>query len=404
MFGMVASSYRDLELGALTIRLNLARPRFITRPTLTSPPDTPKYCGNQGPSPLPPTRSSSLFNPRRPPRTPLQKAQPFPYLVAHHAVPPSSPRSLSASSAHRSLSRAASPSAAAVAATASTVDVDVGAQPLSFSPDLDMEADQYSSALGAHEEDDEEAFVRGMTGQHHGAPDNGANSYAHADFGQNIDPTLNGHAHAPHAPQNPHHAQSAQLHHEQQRQQHPQHTQHHQDPTAHYADAQMQRHLYGPPGGGYAMHTPSENLSEASPGQFTSVSPAPQHGTQRLAPAFTPQDRSLPSKDVTDETIDDAYVAFILYCNPSVPLDTDTTELRKVFRQPPKSDGKTFNVFHLMELIEKFERKDIKTWTKLAIELGVERTAESSAQKVQQYAVRLKVERPTPVSAVHPEC
>lgn len=99
----------------------------------------------------------------------------------------------------------------------------------------------------------------------------------------------------------------------------------------------------------------------------------------------------MPDKNVSDETLDDAYVAFILYCNPSVSLDIDTTDLRKQFRSPPKSDGKTFNVFTLFKLIEKFESKEVKTWTKLAIELGVERTAESSAQKVQQYAVRLKV-------------
>ena len=99
----------------------------------------------------------------------------------------------------------------------------------------------------------------------------------------------------------------------------------------------------------------------------------------------------MPDRAVTDETLDDAYVAFILYCNPSVPLDCDTTELRKAFRQPPKSDGKTFNIHHLLQLIEKFEEKEIKTWTKLAIQLGVERTADQSAQKVQQYAVRLKV-------------
>jgi hypothetical protein len=94
---------------------------------------------------------------------------------------------------------------------------------------------------------------------------------------------------------------------------------------------------------------------------------------------------------VTNETLDDAYVAFILYCNPSIPLDIDTTELRKVFRQPPKSDGKTFCTYELMKLIQKLERKDIRTWTKLATDLGVERTPDSSSQKVQQYAVRLKV-------------
>lgn len=132
-------------------------------------------------------------------------------------------------------------------------------------------------------------------------------------------------------------------------------------------------------------------MSEPSPGQFTSVSPVP--GARQLAPTYTPQDRTLPSKDVTDDTIDDAYVQFILYCNPSVPLDTDTTELRKVFRMPPRSDGKVFNMFNLMGLIEKYENKELKTWTKLAIKLGVEKTEKSSAQKVQQYAVRLKVSK-----------
>lgn len=139
----------------------------------------------------------------------------------------------------------------------------------------------------------------------------------------------------------------------------------------------------------YTLDTPSEQPSEPSPSQFPSASPAPV--SSKNAPTYTPTDRVLPDKRVTDATLDDAYVDFILYCNPTVPLNCDTVELRKVFRQPPKSDGKTFNVYRLLQLIEKFERKDIKTWTKLAIELGVERTPDSSAQKVQQYAVRLKV-------------
>lgn len=113
-------------------------------------------------------------------------------------------------------------------------------------------------------------------------------------------------------------------------------------------------------------------------------------GSRQILPTFTPTDRALPAREVTDETLDDAYVTFILYCNPSVPLDCDTTELRKAFRLPPKSDGKTFNVYELLQLIMRLEQKEIKTWTKLAIELGVERTPDQSAQKVQQYAVRLK--------------
>jgi hypothetical protein len=104
--------------------------------------------------------------------------------------------------------------------------------------------------------------------------------------------------------------------------------------------------------------------------------------------------RSLPSRAVTDADFDDAYVNFIMYCNPSIPLDTDTIELRKIFRAPPKSDGKTFNTFTLFELIRKLEEKEIKTWAQLAIDLGVEPPVldkGQSAQKVQQYAVRLKV-------------
>jgi protein-tyrosine phosphatase len=74
-----------------------------------------------------------------------------------------------------------------------------------------------------------------------------------------------------------------------------------------------------------------------------------------------------------------------MYCNPSVPLDTDTTELRKIFRAPPKSDGNVFSTFTLFELIQKLELKEIKTWEPPALDKG------QSAQKVQQYAVRLKV-------------
>ena len=104
--------------------------------------------------------------------------------------------------------------------------------------------------------------------------------------------------------------------------------------------------------------------------------------------------RSLPTRAVTDDNFDDAYVDFIMYCNPTVASDTDATELRKIFRSPPKSDGKSFSTFTLFQLIEKLEQKEIKTWAQLALDLGVEApSAEKghSAQKVQQYAVRLKV-------------
>lgn len=104
--------------------------------------------------------------------------------------------------------------------------------------------------------------------------------------------------------------------------------------------------------------------------------------------------RSLPSRDITNATIDDAYVEFILYCNPTIPSSTNTSELRRMFRSPPRSEGKNFCTFMLWELIQKLDRKELKTWIQLAIELGVEPPSvekKQSTQKVQQYAVRLKV-------------
>ena len=105
-------------------------------------------------------------------------------------------------------------------------------------------------------------------------------------------------------------------------------------------------------------------------------------------------ERKLPLKEIDDSSIDDAYVQFIMYCNPSIPLNVDTSELKKGFRTPPKSDGKTFSPYTLFGLISRLESKDIKTWTQLVIELGVEppdATKNQSSQRVQQYAVRLKV-------------
>ena len=106
-------------------------------------------------------------------------------------------------------------------------------------------------------------------------------------------------------------------------------------------------------------------------------------------------ERHLPAQQVTDQTIDDAYVQFIIYCNPHISADTDTGELRRGFRNPPKSDGKSFKPYSLFELISKLERKDgINTWVQLVLELGVEPPNQEkgqSSQKVQQYAVRLKV-------------
>ncbi|KAF2206957.1 hypothetical protein CERZMDRAFT_52039 [Cercospora zeae-maydis SCOH1-5] len=108
---------------------------------------------------------------------------------------------------------------------------------------------------------------------------------------------------------------------------------------------------------------------------------------------YRPTDRSLPSTDVTADTLTQTFVDFILYCNPNFPTDVDTTALRSGFEGPPKSDGKEFNTWDLFVLIRKLERKELKTWNQLALDLGVEAPDTSkgqSVQKVQQYTVRLK--------------
>lgn len=106
------------------------------------------------------------------------------------------------------------------------------------------------------------------------------------------------------------------------------------------------------------------------------------------------ESRTLPPRDIANETIDNAYIAFIFYCNPTVPLSANTYELRRAFRCPPRSDGKNFSIYTLWELIRKLDNKELKTWIQLSIELGVEPPSlekKQSTQKVQQYAVRLKV-------------
>ncbi|KAK2001285.1 ARS binding protein 2 [Colletotrichum falcatum] len=102
---------------------------------------------------------------------------------------------------------------------------------------------------------------------------------------------------------------------------------------------------------------------------------------------------ALPDRDVTAETIEDAYVNFILHCNPAVPPGTDATALREAFRLPPKSGGKSFSTITLYQLIRQLETKELKTWAELALKLGVEPPDQDkgqSSQKIQQYAVRLK--------------
>jgi hypothetical protein len=138
-----------------------------------------------------------------------------------------------------------------------------------------------------------------------------------------------------------------------------------------------------------ASQTPS-TPSNASP-RFTAISPASQ---PKQTSHYTPTDRHAPSRDVSDDTLDEAYAAFILYCNPNFATTIDTAELTRLFRTPPRSDGKAFSTWTLFELIRKFDANEIKTWTQLALDLGVERPDTEkgqSTQKVQQYSVRLKV-------------
>lgn len=146
-------------------------------------------------------------------------------------------------------------------------------------------------------------------------------------------------------------------------------------------------------------HPPS-TPSNASP-RYSAVTPAGQ--SKHPAPSYAPDDRALPAQDVSDDTIDNAFASFVLYCNPSFALSTDTTELVKLFRTPPKSDGNAFSTWTLFELIRKFSTGDIKTWTQLALDLGVtppDTDKGQSTQKVQQYSVRLKVRTLPPASVV----
>ncbi|KAK8247237.1 ARS binding protein 2-domain-containing protein [Phyllosticta capitalensis] len=115
-------------------------------------------------------------------------------------------------------------------------------------------------------------------------------------------------------------------------------------------------------------------------------SPGPQ--------GYVPNDRSLPDREnVNAENLDEAYAQFIVYCNPYLAADISTTELKRIFKKPPMSDNKVFDLWKLYDLLGKLETGEIKTWIQLALDLGVEPPdleKGQSTQKVQQYAVRLK--------------
>ncbi|KAI1382759.1 ARS binding protein 2-domain-containing protein [Hypoxylon trugodes] len=135
-----------------------------------------------------------------------------------------------------------------------------------------------------------------------------------------------------------------------------------------------------------ALSTPTSNGSR----RFNPLLSPSKNETPRSVGMVRP---TLPQRGVTSASIEDAYVSFILYCNPAVPLETDTYALREAFRTPPKSEGKSFSTFTLFELIKKLHSKELKTWAELALKLGVEppdHDKGQSSQKIQQYAVRLK--------------
>ena len=106
-----------------------------------------------------------------------------------------------------------------------------------------------------------------------------------------------------------------------------------------------------------------------------------------------PGSNPLPDRNVTEETLEDAYIEFIWHCNPALPPESDKNSLRDAFRNPPRSGGQVFSTWTILELVRKFYGKEIKTWTELTIKLGVQPPVpgkEESAQKIAQYGVRLK--------------
>lgn len=143
-----------------------------------------------------------------------------------------------------------------------------------------------------------------------------------------------------------------------------------------------------------ATHAPSSSAPAAA--SQTARAHAHAHAHAHAAHAHAPSYARavLPPRNVREDTIEDAYVQFILCCNPAVPPDTDPTALKEAFRVPPKSEGKTFSTFHLYQLIGQLtQREEVKTWGDLALRLGVEppkHEKNQSTQKIQQYAVRLK--------------
>ncbi|CAO2648627.1 Nn.00g078940.m01.CDS01 [Neocucurbitaria sp. VM-36] len=162
---------------------------------------------------------------------------------------------------------------------------------------------------------------------------------------------------------------------------------HHQSTPSHLLQPDNAGHLSHSFYGDMARSSQTPPTSSNASPRFSAISPTSQ--PKQLASSYAPDDRSPPPRNVSDETIGDAYTSFILYCNPNFPTSIDTSELVKLFRTPPKSDGNAFSTWTLFELIRKFDAKEIKTWTQLALDLGVkspDTDKGQSTQKVQQYS------------------
>lgn len=165
---------------------------------------------------------------------------------------------------------------------------------------------------------------------------------------------------------------------------------------SHSTDSPTSHHLMHP---SHAIHSPippssGQSYYSTDPSQHRSI-PSQSASSRPSSRGPLNSARTLPHRHISDDqSFEDAYVAFVLYCNPTISQDVDTSDLRKNFSMPPRSDGKTFSTRVLFDLLKKFDTKEIKTWTELALELGVEKPAVDkgqSSQKVQQYSVRLKV-------------
>jgi hypothetical protein len=137
-----------------------------------------------------------------------------------------------------------------------------------------------------------------------------------------------------------------------------------------------------------------QSANQPSPSQLQTPPEPPKQPEPRKQQPELPTPPTLPDRNVTADSIEDAYVRFIFYCNPALPLPSETVHLREAFRSPPRSGGKSFNIFTVFELVRRFYDKEIRTWTELTTKLGVEPpdpTKDESAQKIAQYGVRLKV-------------